>query len=99
MLRNSLINTPLQRGYVFSVSQLSLLPLLPSGRGGPGRGGTSPDEARTPPSPTLPPLVPRGEREKLGEYAKHRLSGVTEHALKRGTASHLFSVVGTSRCD
>jgi hypothetical protein len=50
---------------------LFLRPLLPCGRRGPGRGGLSPSETQGPPSPTLPPLVPRGERERFGEYAKH----------------------------
>src|SRR6266568_2897561 len=53
--------------YLFSDSPLALLPHLPCGRRGPGRGGASPSKARTPPSPTLPPVVPRGEREKFGE--------------------------------
>jgi hypothetical protein len=34
--------------YVFSVSSLALLPLLPCGRRGPGRGGALPTQARTP---------------------------------------------------
>ena len=43
----------------------------PAGGEGGGEEATSPGEARPPPSPTLPPLVPRGERETCVEYAKH----------------------------
>ena len=48
---------------------------LSSPEGGEGRGEEAalPGEARIPPSPTLPPLVPRGERETFVEYAKHIL--------------------------
>src|SRR5438874_8431817 len=45
----------------------------PSGGEGRGEEATSPGQARPPPSPTLPPLVPRGERETCVEYAKHIL--------------------------
>src|SRR6266496_5031644 len=50
---------------------------LSSPEGGEGRGEEAalPSEARTPPSPTLPPLVPRGEREtfveRLNTYEAH----------------------------
>ena len=49
---------------------------LSSPGGGEGRGEevASLGDARTPPSPTLPPLVPRGERERFVEYAKHILA-------------------------
>src|SRR5436190_22292471 len=47
---------------------------LSSPEGGEGRGeeAASTCEVRTPPSPTLPPLVPRRERETFVERAKHR---------------------------
>jgi hypothetical protein len=50
----------------FSGALLYLLPLLRFGRRGPGRGGSIAREFWFPPSSTLPPLVPRGERETFG---------------------------------
>src|SRR6266498_4340805 len=46
---------------------------LSSPEGGEGRGEEAAllGVARTPPSPALPPLVPRGERETFVECAKH----------------------------
>src|SRR5437016_1970240 len=44
---------------------------FPAGGEGRGEEANSPGVARPPSSPTLPPLVPRGERETCVEYAEH----------------------------
>src|SRR5205823_13813356 len=64
-------------GYLFSLSS----PASPAGGEGRGEEATSPSEDWPPPSPTLPPLVPRGERETSADYAKHLQPG--KAALRR----------------
>src|SRR5438046_8871604 len=63
--------------YVFSVSLLSLFPLLPCRRRGPGRGGAPRSEARTPPSPRSS-LAGRGRNSA---NTLNKLRGETQPSL------------------
>jgi hypothetical protein len=80
------------------VQRCSVFLSLSSPEGGEGRGeeAASTSDLRTPPSPTLPPLVPRGERETFVEYAKHIISPrekvrVRETTVQQPTACRISS--------
>src|SRR5437773_1778207 len=65
---------------------------LSSPEGGEGRGeeASSLGEARTPPSPTLPPLVPRGEREIFVEQAAQILQPKTRGGMAGDQVESVF---------
>ncbi len=75
--RGRILKVPPSGGWSMCLAYRRSLFSLSSPAGGEGRGEEAHRQSSLglPPPRPSPPLVPRGEREKLGEYAKHIPAG------------------------